>query len=145
MLTRFVLVQIIALVLAGLVLGARRWSRWRLANLRNRPTDWEILGTAPDGRPAILAFSTPGCAVCRSAQQPALDVLGRQLAGQVRILKIDLADRPDVATKYGVLTAPTTVVLGADGRIVSYNNGFAPAEQLAAQLSAIGALGASTG
>jgi thioredoxin-like negative regulator of GroEL len=144
MLLRLVFLLLIAVAMAGLVIGVRRWSQWRLANLRSLPTDWEILGTAPDGRPAILAFSTPGCAVCRSAQQPALDLLGRQLEGQVRILKIDLTKQPDVATKYGVLTAPTTVVLGTDGRIVSYNNGFAPAEQLAAQLSAIGVSRAST-
>jgi thiol-disulfide isomerase/thioredoxin len=144
MLLRFVFLVAIAIAMAGLVIGVRRWSQWRLAELRESPPDWQILGTAPDGRPAILAFSTPGCAVCRSAQQPALDLLGRQLVDQVRILKIDLTEQPDVASKYGVLTAPTTVILGADGRIVSYNNGFAPADQLAAQLSAIGVSRAST-
>lgn len=145
MLLRFAFLVLIAVAMAGLVIGVRRWSQWRLARLRESPTDWQVLGTSPDGRPAILAFSTPGCTVCRSAQQPALDILGRQLADKVRILKIDLTEQPDVATRYGVLTAPTTVILGADGRMVSYNNGFAPADQLAAQLSAIGVSPASTG
>ena len=125
--------------MAGLVIGVRRWSQWRIAKLRERPADWQT-----DGRPAILAFSTQGCAVCRSAQQPALDAVELQLAGRVRIMKIDLADQPELATKFGVLTAPTTVVLGRDGRIVAYNNGFAPADQLIAQVGAPGVAPAST-
>jgi thiol-disulfide isomerase/thioredoxin len=137
---RAIVVVAIAVVLVGVIAGARWWSQRRLVKLRAIPADrrWEILGAAPDGRPAIVAFSTPACAVCRSAQQPALDAVERQLAGQVRILKIDLADRPELATQFGVMTAPTTVVLASDGRIGSYNHGFAPAEQLAAQVSALG-------
>lgn len=140
MLLRTIVVVAIAVALVGVVAGARWWSQRRLAKLRAMPVDrrWQILGASPDGRPAIVAFSTPGCAVCRTAQQPALDLVERQLAGRVRVLKIDLADRPELATQFGVMTAPTTVVLTPDGRIGSYNNGFAPAEQLAAQVSALG-------
>jgi thioredoxin-like negative regulator of GroEL len=144
MLLRLVFLVLIAVAMAGLVIGVRRWSQWRLAKLRERPTDWQILRASPDGRPAILAFSTRGCAVCRSAQQPALDAVERQLAGRVRIMKVDLADQPELATRFGVLTAPTTVVLGRDGRIVGYNNGFAPADQLMAQLGAPGVAQATT-
>src|SRR5205814_9328087 len=54
-------------------------------------------------------------------------------------LWVDLSRQPAVAAAFRVVTAPSTVLLAADGRVRSFNHGFAPAEQLSAQLSALGA------
>jgi thiol-disulfide isomerase/thioredoxin len=95
------------------------------------------LSSQPDGRPTVVAFSTPACAVCRSAQTPALQALEQQLGGAaVRILKVDAARQPDVADAFGVLTVPTTVVLTPSGRVATTNNGFAPLDRLAEQVQA---------
>ncbi len=42
-----------------------------------------------------------------------------------------------------VLTAPSTALLAGDGRVRSFNHGFAAADQLSAQLIALGASPAS--
>jgi hypothetical protein len=58
-------------------------------------------------------------------------------------LKVDLSRQPAAAAAFKVLTAPSTAVLTRDGRLGSFNHGFAPADQLSAQLSALGASPAS--
>jgi len=87
---------------------------------------WSALGAAPDGRPAVVLFTTPSCAEC---------VTQRTLLNGVRVIEVDAAARPEVASRFGVLTAPTTAVLGPDGRVRALNHGFALAERLAAQLA----------
>lgn len=124
-------------VLAGaLVLTGRLLARRRLRALRGAdPLDlWSALGLAPDGRPAVVAFSTPGCAACHTAQRPALAILERRSGGDVRIVHVDAATRPEVASTFSVMTVPATVVLDPRGRVVAANQGFATAETLAAQL-----------
>jgi thioredoxin-like negative regulator of GroEL len=130
-----VLVALGALVTA-LIEGARLLAAQRLRSLRARPVTelWRALGEAPDGRPTVVAFSTPGCAVCRTAQDPALAALADRTGGRVRVVQVDAARRPEVARAFGVLTAPTTVVLGADGSVAAANHGFATTERLAEQL-----------
>jgi thiol-disulfide isomerase/thioredoxin len=121
------------------VSGVRALSRRRLAHLKEAPSAelWRALGTEPDGRPTVVAFSTPGCAACRTAQAPALAALERQLGpSAVRIVPIDAAAQPAAADAFGVLTVPTTVVLTADGAVAAVNNGFAPTARLAEQLIA---------
>jgi thioredoxin-like negative regulator of GroEL len=93
-----------------------------------------VLDLTPDGRPAVVAFSTPSCAACRTAQRPALAALEERAHGQVRVVHVDAADRPDVARAFGVMTVPATVVLDAPGAVVAANQGFATTERLAEQL-----------
>ena len=87
------------------------------------------------GRPTVVAFSTPSCAACHTAQKPALAALEALRPGAVRILEVDAAARPEVAHRFGVMTVPSTAVLGGDGRLTALNQGFANAEQLAGQLA----------
>ena len=122
--------------LSLLVFAARVVARRRLRRARVRPTDeiWQALGTAPDGRPAVVAFSTPSCAACHTAQRPALAQLESRAQGAVRVLEVDAAARPEVARKFGVLTVPTTAILDPSGRLTALNNGFAPLSRLAEQV-----------
>ena len=50
------------------------------------------------------------------------------------MIHVDAADRPEVASTFGVLTVPATVVLDRRGRVAAANQGFATADQLALQL-----------
>jgi thiol-disulfide isomerase/thioredoxin len=98
-----------------------------------------VLGAVPDGRPSLVVFSTPGCSACRTAQYPAVQAVASHFGHRLRVMNVDIADRPAVGRAFNVLTAPTTVVMNGDGRIEHFNHGFAPADVLAAQLSALGA------
>jgi thioredoxin-like negative regulator of GroEL len=82
----------------------------------------------------VVAFSTPSCAACHTAQKPALAQLESRAEGAVRVLEVDAADRPEVARQFGVLTVPTTAILDPTGRLIAINSGFAPTARLAAQL-----------
>ena len=73
-----------------------------------------------------MLFTTPSCAECATQ---------RTLLNGIRVIEVDAAARPQIASRFGVLTAPTTAVLGPDGRVRALNHGFAPAERLAAQLA----------
>ena len=131
----------IALAVAVGVGIVRAVSRRRLQRLQrnNLAPLWSALGERPDGRPALVVFSTPGCTVCRTTQRPAVDAVAAEFGSGVRVLSVDMAERPSVGRAFNVLTAPTTVVLDGNGRIRTINHGFAPADTLAAQISPLGA------
>jgi hypothetical protein len=111
-----------------LVLGARVLAGKRTLRARElRPAEvWKALDAQPDGRPAVILFKTPSCTECATQ---------RALLNDVRVIEVDASVRPEVAGRFGVLTAPTTVILAADGRVQAVNHGFAGAERLAPQLA----------
>jgi thioredoxin-like negative regulator of GroEL len=125
-----------AALLAVMVAGGRVLAGRRLRRLRDLGANalWEALGVAPDGRATVVAFSTPTCAACRTAQRPALAALEERAQGRVRIVLVDAAERPDTARAFGVMTVPATVVLDELASVVAANQGFATTERLAGQL-----------
>lgn len=141
MLERALLLSIAAVTLAVTVILTRWWLRRGLAGLRSRPAEslWTALGTAPDGRPSLVVFSTPSCTVCRTEQYPAIETVEARFGSALRVLRVDLSRQPTVAAAFKVLTAPSTALLTRDGRVDSFNHGFAPADRLSAQLNALGA------
>lgn len=122
---------VVALLVSGRLAASRRWQR-----LRSLSSEvlWDALGSGPDGRPSVVAFSTPGCAACWTAQKPALAALEERAPGRVRLIEIDAAEQPQVARAFGVLTVPATVVIGESGEVLAANQGFATTDVLSAQL-----------
>lgn len=125
----------VAALLVALVLGGRMLADRRRLALRRKPQQelWSALGTQPDGRATIVAFSTPSCAACWSAQKPALAALLSRAPDLVRVIHIDAAEHPEVAHAFGVLTVPATVVLAGSGAVLAANQGFATEQRLADQ------------
>ncbi len=139
MIERLLVLVAVALVVAIAVVAVQWWTRARLQTLQTSPSTslWNALDATPDGRPTIVSFSSPGCGVCRATQQPAIEQVEATLGNErVRVVKIDVAAKPDVANAFGVLTVPTTVVLTANGRVLTANNGFAPFPRLVEQVQA---------
>ena len=141
MVERFLIILALALVVAAAVFAVRAWSGRRVTGLQTGQSLglWNALGESPDGRPSLIVFSTPSCTTCRTAQHPAVEAVEARFGGALRVLKVDLSRRPAVGHAFKVLTAPSTVVLSGDGRVGSFNHGFAPADQLVAQVSAVAA------
>jgi thioredoxin-like negative regulator of GroEL len=133
---RLVILIGLALTLAMLGFVARWLAGLRLRRARALPSRelWDALAAAPDGRPAVVAFSTPSCAACHTAQKPALAALESRAEGGVRVLEVDAARRPEVARHFGILTVPATAVLDPSGRLTAVNHGFAGTDRLAEQL-----------
>lgn len=134
---RLLLLSAIAAVLIIAGAAVRAWSARRLSALRARPLDtvWSTLGQTPDGRPGLVVFSAPLCVACRTAQEPAVRVLEAEYRNALRVVHIDIAARPKAARAFNILTAPSTVILGPDGRVSAVNQGFASADRLRAQLT----------
>jgi thioredoxin-like negative regulator of GroEL len=141
MIERFLIVLALAVVVVAVVFAVRAWSGRRVTGLKTGQALglWNALGESPDGRPSLIVFSTPSCTACRTAQHPAVEAVEARFGGALRVLKVDLSRRPAVGHAFKVLTAPSTVVLSGDGRVGSFNHGFAAADQLAAQVSAVAA------
>ena len=133
---RLLILAVLVLIVTIGVLLARHWTARRIRKLAEGGAPvWDALGERPDGRRALVAFSTPSCAACRTAQAPAIRVAEQHLgASTVRVIRVDASRQPEVARAFGVLTVPSTVVLEPAGRVVAVNQGFAPSGRLIEQL-----------
>jgi len=90
--------------------------------------------------PAILFFSGATCTICHTAQRPALERLVPELDGRVEVREVDIADEPELARRFEVMSLPTTVVLDGEGRARAVNVGFASGQVLRGQLVEAGLL-----
>ena len=93
---------------------------------------------ARQGVPLILYFTTPECAPCKTVQRPALRRLQDQFGERLQVIEIDAAEQPEVASRWGVLSVPTTFILDPDGQLRHVNHGVARAEKLIGQLENMG-------
>ena len=90
------------------------------------------------GRPAILYFTTPGCAPCESVQRPALDAVGQAFGDRLQVFEVDATQEPRLADAWGVLSVPTTFLIDARGRPRRVNHGPVRMHPLVRQLEALG-------
>lgn len=121
-------------------LGLWLWLGWRRYRVRRAGASDLILRYGASGTGAlVLAFTTSDCIPCKTVQRPALDALAQQFSGRVVMREIDALEAPHLARRFGILTVPSTVVIGADGTIRAINHGVATADRLAAQAGLNGA------
>ena len=125
---------IVAALTAFAVLFYTLYTRAQIKRVSALEADPILTGLRP-GVPAIVYFTTPGCIPCRTQQQPALMSLSEVLGEHnIQIVKIDATKDPDSATRWGVMTAPTTFVLDAHGKTRAVNYGVADVHKLQKQL-----------
>ena len=132
MLDRIGILIVLALTIAAGWALIRTWSAWKLRRLR---ASAPLADLAPPGRPAVIAFSTPSCAECRTRQAPALSRLADALGDQVTVRSLSALEHPDLVEKIGILTVPATVVLDAAGIVRHLNLGYASDARLREQLA----------
>ncbi len=101
----------------------------------HQPLPWEVDATdgsfaaAVDTKMAVLVdLWAPWCGPCR-AVSPAVEDIGRRLAGRLKTVKVNVDEAPAVARRLGVQGIPTLVVW-RDGREVARQVGALPAAQL---------------
>ena len=128
------------LISAALVTLYWGWTRLQLLRVGSRSPRSRIdegLENLQLGTPAILYFTTPTCIPCRTVQGPAIEALAKRYGKQLQVIKIDAAERPDLADSWGVLSVPTTFIIDRKGRPRQVNHGVALASKLDRQLRAV--------
>ena len=84
--------------------------------------------------PVFVDFWATWCGPCKMLA-PVIEELSDKLAGQIKVVKVDVDESPDVAKKYGIMSIPT-MVLFKDGNAIGKIVGFKPAEQIEAAIMA---------
>ena len=80
--------------------------------------DAEVLRSS---EPVLVDFWAEWCGPCK-AMDPILDDLSRELAGKVKIVKLDVDGNPSTVVKYNVRAMPTLMVF-KDGEPVDIKVG----------------------
>ena len=118
---------------AGLLLY---WSANRLILARAR-RGTRGLESLRRGAPAILYFTAPGCAPCKTVQRPAIRRVQEMLGERLQVIEVDAAARPELASYWGVLSVPTTFIIDSRGRPRCVNHGVAGWEKLIKQIESV--------
>lgn len=86
------------------------------------------------GRLAILYFTTPDCAPCKTIQRPALRAVQGRMGDRLQVIEVNAYEQPGLAKEWGVLSVPTTFIIDASGRPRHVNHGVTPVDRLMEQL-----------
>ncbi len=114
------------------------WLYNRLLVVKARSNYSELPAYRP-GVPAILYFTTPECLPCKTVQKPALKQIAERFGNEcLTIIEINAQEQPDLASRWGVLSVPTTFILDRRGDLKHVNHGVTRAEKLLAQVQEAG-------
>jgi thioredoxin 1 len=78
--------------------------------------------------PVVVDFWAEWCGPCRMIA-PALEEIAGSLNGKVRIVKLNVDENPQTASKYGVMSIPTLMIF-KNGEMASRQVGAAPKQKL---------------
>ena len=115
----------------GLSLFYQRWMQLRTPSLL------PDLGPLRSEAFTLVYFTTPTCVPCKTVQRPAIEGLSKLLGNALQVIEIDATQRPDLVTRWGVLSVPTTFVIDPGGKVRHVNHGVTRAEQLLSQIHSV--------
>jgi thioredoxin 1 len=92
---------------------------------------------AGNGQPTLIELGMNSCASCK-AMHRVLDELRAAHGEHLRVIAIDIRDRPELVAELRVMAIPTQVLLDGAGREVDRHLGFLPAEAIRERFAAHG-------
>lgn len=83
--------------------------------------------------PVLVDVWAPWCGPCRTVS-PALEQLATELAGKLKLVKVNADEAPEVSRRFGVQAIPTLILMH-HGRVIDQQIGAAPAHVLRSWLT----------
>ena len=74
--------------------------------------------------PVVVDLWAPWCGPCRTVS-PALEQLARDLAGKVKLVKVNVDSSPQTSQRFAVQAIPTLLIL-RDGKVTARQTGAIP-------------------
>jgi len=127
------MVERIIIALAVVAIGLIAY--WGLLRLQRRRVTQGSKRGGRTGRSALLVFTSPTCAPCKLQQLPIVDRVLVDWHDEIDYELIDVAERPEAATQFGVWSVPTTIVLDAQRQVIAINQGVVFEKKLREQLA----------
>ena len=84
--------------------------------------------------PVVVDFWAEWCGPCKMIA-PALEEIAGSLGEKVKIVKLNVDENQNVATKYGIMSIPTLMIF-KNGELASRQTGAAPKQKLEQWISA---------
>ena len=123
------------LVIAVAVIGAGLLAYQLLLQAQHRRAKRVSTGRTMTGRSVLLVFTSPTCAPCKLQQLPIVDRILVDWRDKIEVEVIDVTEKPEVASQYGVWSLPTTIVLDARRSVIAINQGVAHEKKLREQIA----------
>lgn len=89
--------------------------------LTNHNFEAEVLNS---NKKVLVDFWAPWCGPCRMLS-PIVDEIAQEADENIKVVKVNIDEEPELAQQFGVMSIPTLVVL-KDGKIISSSVGVRP-------------------
>lgn len=89
------------------------------------------------GKPVLLDLGATKCIPCKM-MAPILEELGEEYAGVMEVVFIDVWEKPEAGSRYGIQSIPTQIFFDAEGKELFRHEGFISKEDILAKWKELG-------